>query len=281
MRIRIQTSTSLLLKFFCSFLTLFTIQTNCWAQEGNWDVYLAQYEKGAGSTTLDMSLIKTAPHQQFPFLVITGVTYSECRNDGFPEKLEFDKLYDISDNVEQIIKSTTLSRMAGTFTYNCERLDYIYVQDTLNLREKLTELYASKFKSYKPYINIRLDQAWEAYTSFLYPNPIIQEYMSNEKVLNQLRLAGDALDKPRPIDHWLYFNNNKERALFIKYALEEKFKIVNKATIEDSKLPYQLHISRTDSADSQSINNITIQLKNKALELNGNYDGWESVVLKD
>ena len=45
------------------------------SQTGNWDVYMAQYENGPGSVTLNMDLLNIAPNKSLPYILITGVTY--------------------------------------------------------------------------------------------------------------------------------------------------------------------------------------------------------------
>lgn len=251
------------------------------SQNANWEVYLAQYDLGPGSITLNMELIDIAPVRQLPFVVITGVTFRDCTREGFPEKEEFNNLYKISEEVLKAISSITKNELAGTFTYQCQRLDYIYVQDTLNLRKHLIALYKDNYRSYKPYLNIQADSSWEAYVKFLYPNEVALEYMSNEKVLNQLKAAGDKLNKPRLVEHWLYFKTKPDRDDFTRYIRGEGFKVEGTDFIKDSALPYQLHISRTDKIDVESISSLTLELRKKAKELNGGYDGWETVLVKD
>lgn len=251
------------------------------AQEGNWDAYMAQYEKYAGSTTLNMDLIKTAPIKSLPFVVITGVTYKKCKEDGFPLQEEFDNLYKISDDANGAILSVTKSELAGTFTSQCERLDYIYVNDTLSVRNKLIRLYKEKYPSYKYYLNIKPDKDWSVYRTFLYPNEETQEYMYNQKVVIQLMNAGDKLTKQRPIDHWLYFKNKIGRDSFIKYVETKGFKIVGTDYVKDAALPYQLHLSHTSSIDLGILSSLTLQMRKKAKELEGEYDGWESMVVKE
>lgn len=266
------------------FVSLFILLISqlCTAQdEGSWDVYMAQYENGPGSVTLNMSLIENSPYKNLPYLVVTGVTFSNCSADGLPVDSEFAKLHKVSDAVLETITPLTKTEIVGSFTYQCERLDYLYVADTTNIRKKLTSLYASKFESYKPYINIKQDKQWEAYREFLYPNIETQEYMSNSKVIMQLVQAGDKLIKPRQVDHWLYFANEKDMKSFIKYSETEKFKTESAEKIDNSNLPYQLHISRVDKVDANSIFEVTINLRKKAKEHNGNYDGWETFIVKD
>ena len=124
---------------------LLFIVNKSWAQSGKWDVYLAQYENGPGSTTLNMDLIKLAPKKELPFIVITGVTTENCRDNGFPNSSELEKLYKILDAVDAKLKGITKVELAGSFTYLCERLNYIYVADTNLIRAELTNLYKTDF----------------------------------------------------------------------------------------------------------------------------------------
>lgn len=248
---------------------------------GSWDAYIAMYETGAGSTTLNMDLINKAPKKDLPFIVITGVTFSNCSDDGFPNKSEFDSLYNISDNVQSTLSNLTKMELAGSFTHQCERLDYIYVKDTTNIRTKLTKLYNSSYSNYKFYINIKLDQNWDAYLKFLYPNEETMEYMQNQKVLEQLLKHGDNLTKARQVDHWIYFKNSDDRNAFAKKVIKDGFMVEGKEKLEDGDRPYQLHISRQDKVDIESISKITLSLRKMASELNGDYDGWETFIVKE
>jgi hypothetical protein len=148
----------------------------------NWNSYLAMYEKGPGSIVLDMDLIKNAPVKDMPFIVITGVTFTNCTKDGLPEKDEFENLYKISDDVEKTISRLTQLVNAGSFTYQCQRLDYIYVKDTASIADELSKLYKSKYSNYTPYINIKQDKDWEAYLKFLYPNQEILDSMKTRRI---------------------------------------------------------------------------------------------------
>ena len=246
-----------------------------------WDVYLAQYEDGPGSTTLNMNLINRAPVKEFPFIVVTGVTYKNGDKDGFPLKEEFNNLYRISDSILQVISTITKREIAGTFTHKSQRMDYVYVRDTVELRKKLTEVYERYFNDYKYSIRIREDKNWDAYLKFLYPNEETMEYMSNEKVVMNLVNSGDNLTKPRQVDHWIYFANAGERNLYKTFAETQGYKTEGESLKKETTLPYELHISRIDYVKLDAICKITIELRRKAKELHGEYDGWETFVVKD
>src|SRR5688500_5335791 len=196
----------------------------CQEQEDHWEAYLSQYDDDAGSVLVNFSLKGKAPVATYPYVVVTGVTFAGCEG-GFPTKEEFNRLYVIADSVEAIIKSISPNTKAGTFTHKCERLDYYYVSDTQQLRSALEALYKRRFGNYKPYINIKEDKKWEYYLSFLYPNEATLNYMGDQKVVLSLKNAGDKLEKPRQVDHWIYFETKKDRDKFLEYIKSEKFKI--------------------------------------------------------
>jgi len=250
------------------------------SQQENWDVYVAQYQKGPGSTLINMSLRQAAPMKQFPFLLTTGVKFIDCTNEGFPVKDGFEILHKISDTIKNIIDQKLKNIAAGTFTYQCERLDYYYLIDTTGIRKLLSAAYERNFPEYEYSISIRNDKEWNGYLTFLYPNEITYEYMVNQKVIINLTKEGDDLSKARKIDHWLFFKTEDDRGKFIAYAEKQKFKIESENVAKESKLKYPVQISRIDNVDVKTISAITIGLRKKAKELNGEYDGWETVVVK-
>ena len=261
-------------------LCLFLLPIISAGQEDVWDVYMAQYDKGAGTTLINMSLKGSAPKSEFPFIVITGVTYSRCDPKGFPFKDEFPVLYRISDSVKMTIERYTTCIQTGTFTYQCDRLDYLYVNDTSGLRKALWEMYSASFDGYTPYINMREDKKWEGYLSFLYPNEEAQEYMKNQKVILKLQDAGDKLDKPRRVDHWAYFQTVGDRDCFVKYVEERNYKIERKEKTEIADMPYKVQIFRPDKVDNGSISRVTLELRRAADKCKGRYDGWETIVVR-
>jgi len=251
------------------------------AQDSNWDVYMAQYENGAGSVVLDMDLKTTAPDKTLPFVLITGVKFKACQKDGMPLEHEFDSLYRVSDSAKALIDHLVKNRMAGTFTYQCERLDYYYLADTAQLRTNLARLYAASFPGYQPYINIKADKDWKAYLEFLYPNEETYEYMKNQKVVMKLAEAGDKLDQERLVDHFAYFPTENDRECFVTYATQQGFTIASKERSADNpELPFYLHMTKVGRVDIHTISQLTLTLEREAKKCNGNYDGWETILVK-
>jgi uncharacterized protein (TIGR01619 family) len=250
------------------------------AQEAQWETYMGQYEKGPGSTILNMSIKNIAPVKDLPFLLVTGITFEKCTADGLPEQEAFPQLYKVSEAVKLSVDSAVINIFAGAFTYQCERLNYYYIKDTAGIRKKLNKLYADSFPGSKFYTNIKVDKIWQAYLDFLFPNALSLEFMLNEKLLLKLKEAGDHLDKERPVNHLIYFTSEADEQCFIPYVLKQHFKIAAKEKTDDLKHPFKLQISRTDKVDLSTISAITIDLKRMAMKCNGEYDGWETAVVK-
>lgn len=268
------------MKIPCLILSALLLSGSCFCQEDTWDVYLAQYEKGAGSTVINMSLKERAPVKLYPYLLKVGVKLLSCTDEGLPSKEEFKTLYAISDKVKDKVDSLKKNKAAGTFSYQCSRTDYYYVTDTNSVRKVLQSMFKKYYPRYEYNIEIKSDPGWEAYLTFLYPNEETREYMENSKVTMKLTEAGDDLSKSRQVDHWLYFKTEADREIFIKYALSENFKVEGKEISKKSALQFQLHLSRTDKVNVGAISAVTIQLRRKAQALNGDYDGWETFVIK-
>lgn len=250
------------------------------AQDEQWDVYMANYDKGAGSTLIDLSLKDKAPIKPYAYSLVTGVKFKDCTADGFPTNAEFQKLYAISDSVKAWMNSHVKHITAGSFTYKCERVDYYYLTDTAAVRRTLLAHYKQSFPEYEPIVKLKNDVAWEGYLKFLYPNEETLEYMRNTKVVMKLQEAGDKLNRERQVDHWLYFATEADREAFIKDVVKNNFKVEDKHKVDKTGFPFQLHLSCIALVDLQSITSSTLLLKKNAEKYHGNYGGWETFIVK-
>jgi hypothetical protein len=71
------------------------------------------------------------------------------------------------------------------------------------------------------------------------------------------------------------------RKQFAEWAVQQNFKIKGQELSKKSDMSFGIQISRTDKVDIQSISAVTLQLRKKAKSLDGDYDGWETFVIKD
>ena len=56
---------------------------------------------------------------------------------------------------------------------------------------------------------------------------------------------------------------------------------MDKEEISSEDSPFALQLSRIDMVDYQSVDKCVLFLWEKAQEFNGDYDGWETFIVKD
>lgn len=260
------------------FLFIFLV-LNLYSQSEDWEVYIAQYDDGPGSVSLNMNLFNYAPIKEMPFIVIVNVTVDNCNENGFPNNSDLLSLNKIADSVKAAIATVTQNRFAGSYTGQCERINYIYVKDSTKIRTSLKKLFFNRFSQKEYNIRIKEDKEWRAYLTFLYPNDFIKEDMTNRKIISKLINAGDDLTKKRKVEHWIYFKTKADLNRFAKYIKGKKFKIEFIKKIDNGIFPFQVTISRFDNIQLKYINQLTFELRKMANKANGKYDGWETLVI--
>lgn len=105
------------------------------------------------------------------------------------------------------------------------------------------------------------------------------EIEANKKVIRALIDQGDNPIVSREVFHWVYFKNENDKNNYLKEVTKEGFVLVSSNRIKD-EFPYQLQIKRIDKVDENSVNEYVIYLWEKAIEYNGDYDGWETSIEK-
>lgn len=249
--------------------------------EESWNTYIAQYEEYPGSISLRMDLIDNSPIEEYKYVLVTGIKYNSNRKDGFPEQSTFDLLHEVNDSILEEISKTSDYIFTGSFTYKFFRYDYIYIKNIQNLEKLLKEFYENHYSDQEYYINIAEDPQWEYYREFLYPNEQMLNYMSDRDVVYKLIEAGDKLKKERRVDHWLYFKTEEDRENFIKELHVNNFTVELAGKSDYKDFPFSLIIWREDKVDLNSINVVTSLLNELAQNHHGNYDGWETYVVKE
>jgi len=243
------------------------------AQEGQWETYMAKFDNRPGSVLVDLSLIDRAPDKRFPYLVVTGPVVQKCDINGLPDTSEIEQLEDILDATDKFITGVTPKVLAGTLTYNCERVNYYYVKDTMGLRNAIGRLYNRNYKNYNYAISIRPDVDWRSYRTFLYPNEETFNWIENNKIMMNLLQQGDNLSKERHVSFTLYFSKEEDRKAFIAFAHSTGYDIVEMNHVTNGDMPYELKISK--------LTYVKTEIKSEVLKYKATYNGWESELIKN
>jgi hypothetical protein len=163
-----------------SFALLLSAQAAAKDTKDIWWTYLASYDKGPGSITVDLSLNKRAPLAAYPFVVITGIHYNTTRPDRMPETKDIESLNAFSEKTVAVLEHAGASIYAGRFIYQGEIMNYVYVKDTAKAESALREFYAKSCAVCKVSTHSKPDEAWGGYKDFLYPNQTTLDFYRND-----------------------------------------------------------------------------------------------------
>lgn len=247
---------------------------------GSWDMYILEIREEVALISLNMELYPHTPAPNLPFIMIISEDFGNCVDGDFPNNETLDA-FDVSfARIVEGISKTTEGEWVSTLVHGCRKFEYLYISDTTGLRE----LWEGDLKNLEGVsrmeLDLKEDSEWGYYRTFLYPNEFYQESMANQKVILALLEAGDDLSQERKVEHRLYFPDKKGMNACLKILEKEGFSVAGKPTKKDRELPYGLAVHRTDFVTLNEINPITLNLRKRAEEFGGKYDGWETFVVK-
>lgn len=265
---------------FRNFLLFFPLLFLHAQETAVWNTYQAKQEKGVSSTNLRMDLIDKAPINGYDFLFYIKIKYRVTKESDFPVGNKLKKMYLIKDAIIDRMKSVGDHYYVGSFMYDGSRFEYYYVKDATGIERQIDKLFKSKFRGEKYDVFVKADPSWDLYINFLYPNDEIKNFMSNRDTVIQLENAGDMLSTSRKIDHYATFSSQNDMNLFAEAVEKLSYTISYKKKTEDPKFPHEIKFHRKNATTMESVTKFTTKLIELCTEFHGNYDGWETYVVR-
>jgi Family of unknown function (DUF695)/Regulator of ribonuclease activity B len=246
------------------------------AQQEQWDTYVAKFGDKPGSVLVDMGLYSSAPDHHFPYLIITGPIAHKCDKHGIPDKDEIPSLEDILNSTGNFLNGVTAKVLVGTFTCNCERMNYYYAKDTLGVRTAMRRMYDRNYKDHDYAINIKYDPEWKSYLTFLYPDEATQNWMQNNRLIQDMNRDGSDPKKPRAISFDFYFSSDTGRTSFEHFATSAGYTIAKRSENKGGQITYALAVAKTEGLNLDEINRETAKFREEAAKHGGAFLGWSA-----
>ena len=245
-----------------------------------WDFYFCTVEDKPASIMLDLALIQHATIAEKADFIQVSVNLNTPNEHGLTSQGEAEILYVIEDQLSAHLATSLGGVYAGRSTTNNKRVLYFYCNSAIDYKNIVEEVMEG-FTNHSYTCAAQKDPEWTFYTQFLYPSKIEYQSILNRRVLENLTKHGDALEKEREVEHYIYFQNKDARESFITKVQEEDFKIVDQSfDHSQAGYPFGLVISRKDKVDAKTVDETVLFLVLLATECKGEYDGWETCVLK-
>ena len=106
----------------------------------------------------------------------------------------------------------------------------------------------------------------------------VDDFLKNESVRNVLRKQGDNCKASRLIDHYAYFSTPETRASYREFIVSRGYqvKLEDVSATDDGRVVIIFCKLQAPIA----IDNETVLLEDHATQLGGEYDGWETEVIR-
>lgn len=237
---------------------------------GQWDQYEAVWKGKPGLMLVNMDIASIAPIPDMRYLLEVSQSVRECNEDGYPTLEESNWSEIIAARIDSIISIKNYVENVGRHTYQCKIKEYYYLQDTVELTK-----YLSENLSFSTSFKIVEDEKWKVYKDFIYPDEYLIQTMDNRKIIGILQKEGYDLEKKSSLTHFASFASEEDRNKFRRFLIEQNFKILEMQTDDSAPLAYLVSFSRSDKLHLGQLSNITLRVHQRAISLNGTYDGWE------
>jgi len=245
----------------------------------NWDIYIREVEGAPALIAVNLGLIAVTPVASHPHLVAVALHMIDPREDGLAERDEDNdkEFYDLEDALSGILEQSWGAIHSGRMTSSGKRTLSYYLPSVGALPQKLKEFLDES--PFKWSIQVKEDKSWGFYRRFLYPTPREYQSIMNRRVCDQLVESEDRSDVPREVEHWVYFAAPGPREEMVQFAVGLGY-FCESRDLEKGPKPFELRLRREDTVEYAHINGAVLQLWEKAGELGGEYDGWESPVVR-
>ncbi|HEY0648244.1 DUF695 domain-containing protein [Phenylobacterium sp.] len=245
--------------------------------DDEWNFYPLKVDNQPASIFLDMSIARRAPVPGYDRMGYLRVIMRKPRDDGLSSSEEFDELVRVEDAIVAEIQQASPTLYVGRNTSSGNRDFYFYTRDA-QVFEAVARRAMAAFPEYRFEIGDRADAKWSTYFEFLYPRPLDIQFMGNRSVLARLATDGDDGAMPRSIDHLAIFPNRAAGDGFATEMAAQGFKVEAKRYNPDDRKQYLVNVSRVDRP--VEIDRVVEILFNSAQKRGGEYDGWETEVVR-
>ncbi len=236
----------------------------------DWSSYFARVEGEPISVAVDLALRDGAPRPSQPEAYTIAVTLREPDAHGMTGANEYRVLQRIEEQLASALEPAGLVE-AGRVTGRGMRTFHYYGPESNDLAGRVAEIMAAH-KEYTYSLLAASDPLWAVYTNYLYPDPQQMAFANDMKALQVLIDAGDDLEKRRPIEHTVTFDDREKLAGFARVMAGKGYRVAVDAA-ENA-----VRCAKLDTVDPFKITEMRVALTTLAEEFGGDYSGWSTAV---
>lgn len=244
----------------------------------HWEIYPTQLNDELALILVDLDWNEADDSAAFPVLNWFRVNFAPGPHAGMPDDAERERLEKLGDWLADEYDGR--GHVVARLTAAGRREFFIYAQDAL--AEATLDRARSTFEGLRAEARSRPDAGWQVYREFLYPDPV---QMLRIRALHRTRAMhedGDVLAAARAVDHVAAFHSAEQRKLFVTFAQDLGFDVLEEKDSEDDSLtrPFVIRIQKMHALDAAGIENNVVKVFSRVRELGGEYGGWVAGVMR-
>lgn len=241
-----------------------------------WEVYESRVQEAQATIRVDMSAHDDHGDGRGYCLRVT-VQLREPGADGTGVEAEAEPLSKLEARLAAILSERSEAVGVGWITTRGRRELLFYATHPGDLQEGVDAVRA-EFPGYALSAGLENDPSWSRYRQALYPRARDLIRIQNRRRVEELGAKGDKPEKKRRVSHWLYFPTAEDRKAFLGEVQPEGFKSTAQRVKGDEtdERPIALQITREDALELEGLDELTLDLWDRAQAYDGEYGGWEA-----
>ncbi len=236
----------------------------------DWSSYFARVEGEPISVAVDLALRDGAPRPGQPEAYTLAVTLREPDPHGMTCANEYRVLQRIEEKLASALEPAGLVE-AGRVTGRGMRAFHYYGPQSDDVGPRVAGVMTAH-EEYTYSLLAASDPLWAIYTNYLYPDAQQMAFANDMKALQVLIDAGDDLEKRRPIEHTVTFDDREKLDGFARAMSNKGYRIAIDAG-ENA-----VRCAKLDTVDPFKITEMRVALTTLAEEFGGDYSGWSTAV---
>lgn len=245
-----------------------------------WESYVKPIDGHKAMVSFNAGVSDFVPDTTYMYVGFVKVRLNMPREDGLVNEEEANDIGFIEDRLEMESLRWRSGKYVGRII-SAGEVNFIYYLK-LDFEWSNTVLSAmSHFAEYSYEYGSRPDTEWEVYQKLLFPSVREWQIIANHHSCDRLFEQGDTLKEMRAIEHKAYFESTSDREKFVAMISKEGFKKQKEMEVPlHDKTMYGVLFYRIDIPFYYDIDTLSMQLIDLCESCNGQYDGWESSLVK-
>lgn len=243
-----------------------------------WEVFPAQIGGHKAYISFNRSYAKIANEDDRTSLFRIRLGFKHPTVDGFPSGDEFREINQIEDRLTAAAAARGGVEI-GRVTVDRHREFLFYVGFDRGVANEVVASVGAT-TTYQLLLSVQSDAEKKAYWRYLYPTEDDWQVIGDMHVLDTLHKQGDIDTRTRRVSHWAYFSSPQEAQQFADWAKANLYRDVSVAPTED-RTKFVVRFGHEGTTELSDIIHHTIAINRAVNALGGNYDGWETVVVRD